>query len=486
MRRWTTLLILLLAPRAHAQSNFESALLGGRTTLMGGAAVATGSDEATAFINPAGITRVPGTSFSFSTVAIHLASRHIENAVDPNQNLGVDHPDTGKLRLRFIPNTFCLFLNGPPKDDFSHRSRHKYSLCAAATERERLAFSQNRFDAAEGQFKGTSQSTSAEFVKSSVALSWGIELDRRTSLGATFRVDNSRYQDHSGSVDFAGDGGYGLYQSLSMSREAWSWDTSVTVGITSNISRVVTLGAALTTPSQHLLGKYTSQTLIALRSPQGYGVVQDDGDFRYNNPGSLRLGLGFSWPKLTIEVNGTFYGPQQQRARANFDRRLVAFDENSTTATESGRASVTEKGKPVTNLSVGAEYFLTPDFSVLGGAGTDFSGLYDRENQAPGDMLFRQSRDAAFASLGMTSYGRRGRLLLGVQGQYSWGKVLVADPSLALPQFVALDQSYWSLAFVISGQINLSTVFEAAEKAVAPIAEQMSGSRSPDKEERKK
>jgi len=486
MRRLTALLVLLLAPKVHAQSNFESALLGGRSTLMGGAAVATGSDEATAFINPAGITRVPGTSFSFSTVAIHLASRHINNAVDPSQNLKVEHPDAGKLTLRFIPNTFCLFLNGPPKDDFSHRSRHKYSLCAASTERERLSFSQNRFDAEAEQFKGTSQSTSTEFVKSSVALSWGIELDRRTSLGMTFRVDNSRYQDHSGSVDFAGNTGYGMYQSLSLSRSAWSWDTSVTVGITSNISRVVTLGAALTTPSQHLLGRYTSQTLVALRTPQGYGVVQDDGDFRYNNPGSLRLGLGFSWPKLTIEVNGSFYGPQQQRARANFDRRLVAFDENSTTATESGRASVTEKGKPITNLSVGAEYFISPDFSVLGGASTDFSGLYNRTNQAPGDMLFRQSRDAVLGSVGLTSYGRRGRLLLGLQGQYSWGKALVADPSLVQPEFVALDQSYWSLAFVISGQINLLTVFEAAEKAVGPLAEQMSGSRGTDKEEPQK
>lgn len=437
---------------------------------MGGATVAMGSDEATAFINPAGITRIPGASFSFTTFAVNLSYRAVDDALDPSQGLRVDQPDAGKLMLRLVPNTFCLFLDGPPKDDYSGRSRHKYSLCAAATERERLAFYQNRFDQGDDVFTGSSQTTEANFVRSSLALSWGISLDRKTSLGVTFRTDNTRYQDSSGSAVFSGSGELGNYQAVSMSREAWSWDTSLTIGITSNISRVVTLGAALTTPSQHLIGKYTSQTLLSLGQQHGYGIAQDDGDFRFNNPGSLRLGLAFSWPTFLIEVNGSFYGPQDQRARANFDRRLAAFADDSA-AVESGRSNVTEKGQAVTNVSVGSEYFLAPDFSVLAGLGTDFSGLYQRADQNVGEILFRQSRDSLYGSLGMSSYGRRGRLLLGLQGQYSWGKVLVADPSLEIPKFVALDQSFWSVALVVSGQINIKTVVEAAEKAVAPLAE---------------
>jgi hypothetical protein len=464
------LVLVLWNQPATAQSNFEGAQLGGRTTMMGGATVATGADEATAFVNPAGITRIPGQSFSFSTFAVNLAYRHIESPLDPSGTMNIEQPDASKVSLRVIPNTFCLFLDGPPRDHFSGRSRHKYSLCAAATEREKLKLTQNRFEpGAGGSFQGVSQSTEVDFVRSTVALSWGISLDKSTSLGVTLRTDNTRFQDYSTGTSFGAEGSMGSYQAVSLARETWSWDTSLIIGLTSNISRVVTLGAALTTPSQHIVGKYTSQAMVSLGTDRGYGVLQDDGDFRYNHPGSLRLGMAFSWPRFTVEVNGSFYGPQSQRARANFDRRLVGFDPDNATETELGRGSVSEKGRAVTNLSLGAEYFLSSDFSVLGGMGTDFSGLHKRQDQELGEVLFRQRRDGAFASLGVSSYGRRGRLLLGLVGQYSWGQVLIADPSLAVPSFVALPQSLWSFSFVISGQINFTTVAEVAERAATPL-----------------
>ena len=437
---------------------------------MGGAAVATGADEATAFMNPAGITRIPGQSFSFSTFALNTNYRSIKGPLDPSRRLRLDQPDVGKISLHIIPNTFCLFLDGPPKDNYSGRSRHKYSLCAASTERERLNFSRNRFSGNdENTFRGFSQSTDAYFVRSTVALSWGISLDSDTSLGVTFRTDNTRFQDHTSATAFSGDHNRGNYQGLSLATETWSWDTSLVIGITSNISRVVTLGAALTTPSQHIVGKYTSHSQLSLENVQANAVIQDDGDFRYNHPGSLRLGLAFSWPRLTIEVDGSFYGPQKQRARGNFDRRIVGFDFDQNGESEVGRANVTEQGRAVTNLSLGSEYFLSRDFSVLGGLGTDFSGLRPRLDTELGDVLFRQRRDSAHLSLGMSSYGRRGRLLLGLYGEYSWGEVLAADPSLDQPRFVALTQSMWSASFIISGQINFRTVAEAAERAAIPL-----------------
>ncbi len=471
--RWVlALVVLLTADPALAQSNFEGAQIGGRTSLMGGAAVATGADEATPFMNPAGITRIPGQSFSFSTFAVSSSFRHIKSPLDPSGAFDIESADVGKPNLRIIPNTFCLFLDGPPKDKFSGRSRHKYSLCAAATERERLNFTQNRFKQfASGRVQGLSQSTELDFVRSTMALSWGISLDQKTSLGVTFRTDNTRFQDHSTTSAFDSVVQDDPFQSLGMSRETWSWDTSLVIGITSNISRVVTLGAALTTPSQHIVGKYSAHSIVSLGVNRGTGVFQDDGDFRYNHPGSLRLGLGFSWPRFTIEANGTFYGPQEQRARGNFNRRLITFepggDEPQTLV---GRSSVVEKGRAVTNFSLGSEFFLSRDFSLLGGVGTDFSGLHPRLDQSLGDVLFRQRRDSVRASVGVSSYGRRGRLLLGVLGEYSWGEVSVADPSLEIPRFVALPQTLWSLSLVISGQINFRTVVEAANRAADPLS----------------
>src|SRR5690606_8466446 len=158
---------------AFAQSNFDPSRLGGRTAMMGGAAVATGADEATAFMNPAGITRIPGQSFSFTTFAIQLSSRTIQRPLDPNGDLDIDKPDVVKQTLRFIPNTFCLFLDGPPKDRYSGRSRHKYALCAATTERERMGFTRSaRANSGQNLLTGTGQSTDMEFIRSSVVLTW--------------------------------------------------------------------------------------------------------------------------------------------------------------------------------------------------------------------------------------------------------------------------------------------------------------------------
>lgn len=470
--RWVIAFLLILLPdRAFGQSNFEGAQIGGRTTLMGGAGVATGSDEATSFVNPASITRIPGQSFSFSTFTVDLANRKVKNALDPSGTLRMEDADAGKINLRIIPNTFCLFLDGPPKDNYSSRSRHKYSLCAAATERERLNLTQNRFDSrGEDGFVGFSQSTDMEFVRSTVALSWGISLDKNASLGVTFRTDNTRFQDHTTATAFVADSNRGAQQTLSLARETWSWDTSVTIGVTYNISKVVTFGAALTTPSQHLIGKYTSNAALSFGVEQGNGIVQDTGDFRYNSPGNLRLGLAFSWPRLTVEVNGSFYGPQKRRAFANFDRRVVAFDSDGNADTAVGRGSVSERGRAVTNLSIGGEYFVRSDFSALAGFGSDFSGLQPRLDQDIGAVLFRQQRDSLHASLGMSSYGSRGRLMLGVMGEYSWGDVLVADPALAVPKFIASPQTEVAVSLIISGQLNFITVVEAAERAAIPLS----------------
>lgn len=458
------------SPRALAQSNFEGGLLGGRTTMMAGAAVATGADEATPFMNPAGITRIPGQSFSFSTFALSLSNRTVRGTLDPDDTLGIDNPNTADLNLRIVPNTFCLFLDGPPKEEYSSRSRHKYSFCAATVERETFNFAENRFsDRAGRDFIGVAHNSEMLFARSSVALSWGMEVGRQTNLGVSWRVDNTRFQDSSIVSGFGSTEVAGSFQSLNLSRRAWSWDTSLIVGITSSINRHLTLGVALTTPSQHLVGSYTGVGVLAFGASREEGVLQDNGDFRYNHPGNLRLGLGFEWPRLTFEINGSFYGPQKQRARANFDRRISAFSGGELPSVVAGRDSVVEEGRAVTNVSLGGEYFLKRDFSVLGGVGTDFSGLRDRERRPIGDVLFRQNQDRLFASLGVSSYASLGRLLFGVNGSYGWGELSVANPANGSPDFAPLPQRMWSLQLVVSGQINLRSVKTAAEKAARPL-----------------
>lgn len=468
-------LLLLFPSRASAQANYDGAQLGGRTAMMGGAVVATGEDEATAFVNPSGITRIPGQSFSFTTLAVQMRNRTMVSSLDATERLGLEAADVSKFRLRIVPNTFCLFLDGAPKDEYSGKSRHKYALCAAATEREEFDFTRNRTSVTEGAVNATGHSTNMKFVRSTVAASWGLELSRDTSLGVTFRTDNARLRDSTEASAFSSEGNTGRLATVTRSTNAWSWDTSVTVGLTSYLSRHVTLGAALTTPSQHIFGRYIGVASTSSTSGLPHTLTQDQGDFRYNHPGSLRLGLAFSWPHLIVEVDGVFYGPQKQLARANFDRFVTSvqgsgvLQEETSGVGTSARASLVERGAAVTNLSVGTEYFLQRDFSLVAGLQTDFSGLHPRESSLPNEVLFRQQKDSVHAALGMTSYGQSGRILLGVRGQYSRGTILMADATLQEPKFITLPQKEWGLSLVLSGSLSFRAFSDRAAKVATPF-----------------
>jgi hypothetical protein len=187
------------------------------------------------------------------------------------------------------------------------------------------------------------------------------------------------------------------------------------------------------------------------------------------------MGLAFSWPRFVLEVDSVFYGPQKQLARANFDRRVTSVEESGAVEVEAGavgssmRASLIEKGAPVTNLSVGAEYFLKRNFSIVTGLQTDFSGTYPRVSTVPNEVLFRQQKDSFHAGIGATTYGQAGRLLLGIQGQYSRGTILMADATLAEPKFIALPQREWGLTFVLSGSLSFRAVRDAAARAARPL-----------------
>lgn len=187
------------------------------------------------------------------------------------------------------------------------------------------------------------------------------------------------------------------------------------------------------------------------------------------------MGLAFSWPRLVVEVDGVFYGPQSHLARANFDRTITTIQGSGIVQDSGGgvgatlRGSLVEKGAPVTNVGVGAEYFLKQNFSVVTGLQTDFSGIHPRVSTVPSGVLFRQQNDSYHASLGMTSYGPSGRLLLGVRGQYSRGTILMADATLQEPKFIALPQREWGFTFVVSGSLSFRAVRDAAARATGPL-----------------
>jgi hypothetical protein len=463
----------LAAPRALAQANYDGVNLGGRTAMMGGAGVARGSDGATAFINPAGLARIPGESFSFSTFAVKLSGREVSGVLDPDDELGLENPDSATLSVGLWPQTFCLFLDGPPRDHTSVRSRHKYGMCAVDTEGDSFLFASNARTL--GNTAGISQTNRLRWAKSTLALAWAVQLLPETAVGVTVRGDASRLEDQSSSTTFDTEGTANLH-TLEQTRTSVSWDVGVILGLTHQVSRIVTLGASLSSPSQHIYGFHDGTEAFSTTLGQSGSLVQDVGGFRYSPPTNLRLGLGFAWPAVNFEVNASYYSGSSQLAVANFDRfRIGSADGEIIGGGTTEKAEIVERARPIVNFMAGAEFFLAPDFSVLVGAQTDFSGLPARQAAAPADVLFRQSRDVYHASVGIARYSSSGSLLLGLRGGYATGTVLGPGSSPTVPTFAVFPQTEWSISLVVSGQISFEAVRDTALRAATPLLSEGSG-----------
>jgi hypothetical protein len=424
--------------------------------MMGGASTARGSDGAVLFTNPAGITRIPGESFSFGTVAAAFSQRFVNDITDPRHRFGFEGPGTTELDFRILPNTFCLFLDGAPRDRNSQRSRHKYGICVADVEQESFASNENRLS----ELGALSISSRYQFRRTTGIASWGLELFRGTSIGVSARLENTGLDDTTTESVFHSDSS----QVFGHSRRGLSWDSSVTIGLTHLVSKHVTLGASLTTPAQHILGFYKGSNSVLTGGGSELRLTQDDGDFSYTTPAALRLGVAFAWPSFNLEFDANIYAADSAIGRARFTRTsLLAGDVNI------GRAEIVEPARPLTNISVGIERFVQRDFSVLAGFQTDFTGLAPRTDGLARQALFRQERDSFSLAIGVSSYGSQGSILLGLRGTYSYGTALVPDPGASEGAFVALPQSRYTVALILAGQLSFEGVRDTALRAASPL-----------------
>jgi hypothetical protein len=116
------------------------------------------------------------------------------------------------------------------------------------------------------------------------------------------------------------------------------------------------------------------------------------------------------------------------------------------------------------NPSIGAEYFLSPTFSVLFGVSTNFSSLARLEPaQSVGNLV--QAREHHIdASLGLGSYWNGGELLFGFRFDYGWGQSLVADPYVIPNDWAVIGMQAYSVTFVISGATNLKQIMHVLQR----------------------
>lgn len=460
------LLLLLSAPPALAQANYDSALIGGHSSLFGGTGVATGTDAAAPLQNPATTVDIEGTSFVFSTIFMQLSAQNFDGLEDDrsNANLVRGSADLSQINFRVLPNSTCVFVDAGGKPNV-RAGRHKLSVCFAEPERQ-------EFDgSAHGVYRVDGQETWYRdrdiyyyFSKRVYAAGWAYALTDDLSIGVTPMLQEIRYKDSetlatlraaAPSVDEL-PGATGANISTHMSQNAEGFAGSVLAGIQFRPSKTFQAGLSIESPAFHLFGSYR-----ATRSAETLGGVteeysQEDGTARFQYPFRLALGVARKWQSFSVELSAYFHGPRGNFAVIDGTRFATTLVENEVSDFGSSASTRRESVRAIANLGVGVEVPVDPEWSLLFGALTDFSGLEPRQAGLPSDStLFRSQNNLVHGSVGASWNPPVGQVLFGLRGYYGTGGLSLSSALTADSERLVLDETLWGLSLVLSGQLSL-------------------------------
>jgi hypothetical protein len=142
------------------------------------------------------------------------------------------------------------------------------------------------------------------------------------------------------------------------------------------------------------------------------------------------------------------------------DTTTVTNGTASALATDVAYASA---ARAVVDAAFGAEYFVVPTFSLLGGLSTDVSRVSEL-SLAPSIGTFHESRISRLAtSFGIGSYGEAGTILVGMQLSMGWGQALAVNPYTVPNGYAAVDTRTFGAMLIVAGSTNLRALRGAVE-----------------------
>jgi hypothetical protein len=463
-RGWGWLLALvLLAPgrEARAQANPRSAPIGGRSALMGGTGVALARDGSAPFLNPATILNISDSGLAFSVnfytfQATDLGTFHQPGAVDTARYGKLSLPSTSldSSRADALPSTLCLFLTigrwgdnvEQPEPETGHRKgRRKLAACFGSLERQVFSATANGYTGVSGKATA-SQAVSIQrswnrvyvgpsysvYVTDDVAI--GAALDGIGTLASsTWSVDTLATGAPSGMTASAYD----------TAMSAYSIDLGAMLGVMWRIDDARVFGASISTPTVHLFGHYDGTTALQSTAPgTSPSLATSSGGFSAPPPVRLGLGIGSETRRLRLEGDVGAFLPLTDLAHVD----VQGASPNPPPV----------RSQPAVDAAIGAEYFVSPGFSFLGGASTDFTTLAPLPSSPPVGTLAESRTERVTGSFGVGSYGDGSELLLGMELSYAWGRSIAVDPFLEPTSLALVDQHTWTAMFIIAGGASLS------------------------------
>jgi hypothetical protein len=190
-------------------------------------------------------------------------------------------------------------------------------------------------------------------------------------------------------------------------------------------------------------------------------LTSGSGGFSAPPPVRLSLGAGAQLPRLTLELDGSFDFPT---TLLGTQLHVTSTALGGTAASGSYDATYSVPSRAIANVAAGAEYFVVPDFSVVGGVSTNLSLQGPLSpSQTLGNMA--QSRMSSVSlSFGIGSYGGAGDLLIGAQLGYGWGQAVAVNPYVLPNDWAVVDTQTYSAMLIFAGATNLRALGRAVER----------------------
>ncbi len=470
---------LSVATRADAQGNAFGAPIGGRSALMGNTGVALAVDGSAPFLNPATIVRLDEHRFAFSVNFYQYAVTrfdgwHQPGPVNTGQFGTLALPDTGISSSGFngLPSTLCLFFTtndgGPPDMKVGPLVpwRQKLSICLASLESQALSFTALPFTGTTplGQTSQT-QSFVQNWNRLYAGPSYSMALTERLALGvsvhAVFTSDS--FILNSGAITASSMNG-GVQSSFGAAASGSSLDVATTLGGVYEFGPY-TAAVSLALPAVHLTGSLTGTLFDAYGSGASSSatLASGSGTFTAAPPMRVALGLGAKWERLILEGDASLDLPAPTGFSAALTGTSVALASSSLTSTPL-HSSFSVNLHPVVNAGVGAELFVKPTLSVIGGVSMNLTAQPPLSPTLTVGNLVQRRQSLATASAGVGSYGTSGNLVLGVQLGYGWGQSLAVNPYVTPNDLAVVDTTSYSVLVILAGSTSLRALGRAVER----------------------
>jgi hypothetical protein len=486
---WLAVASSSLAPTiARAQGNYRSVPTGGRSALLGDTGVALGSDGSSPFLNPATIVRIHDASLAFSVNFFafgdtHVSGWHQPGAVDTARFGDVRLSDTSLSTTRFevIPSTLCLFFTvagwGDPQDaQIAPQSRHfiapksgrqKLAACLGTTEQQAVDLpAANFLSSVPGGATHTAQSLQQAWRRVHFGPSYGIDVTDALSLGVSLHGVFTSYELVRTSAAVTSDvSGQAATSSLGATGNGRSIDLDAIFGVTYRAAPL-TFGASFKPPALHAFGSYDASLNQETATLGGQSAILATGSgiFRAPSPARIGLGVGAELGRLKIEVDGTYFFPLADAMSASMHVDTTTVTSGASQAS-SADLSFAARARPVIDGAIGAEYFVIPTFSILGGLATDVTSVPELSPDASIGTLHHERISRVALSLGIGSYGEGGTVLFGTQLSRGTGQALAVNPYVVPNQYAIVDAQTYGAMLIVAG----STDFRAIRGAVESV-----------------